>query len=111
MTYITIKKGGKQYRALYCNTTFSRAFGLMLRRKQLALIELPFESKPLAGIHMLFMLFPLDIYWLDKQMKVISMRKNLKPFCYANAERPAKYVLEAPVGVLRLKIGDKITAA
>lgn len=109
---ITIKKGNKAIgKALYCNTMLSRAFGLMLRKKQIALIELPFESKSLAGIHMCFMLFSLDIYWLDRKMKVVSIRKNLKPFWCANAPKPAKYVLEAPSGFLKLKINDKIKAA
>lgn len=111
MAFITLKKGGRRIKALYCNTMLSRAFGLMFRRKQMALIELPFESKSLAGIHMCFMLFSLDIYWLDSKMKVIGIRKNLRPFWYANAPKPAKYVLEAPSGTLKLKIGDKVTAA
>lgn len=108
MAFITLKKGG---RALYCNTMLSRAFGLMFRRKQTALIELPYEGRALAGIHTFFMLFTLDIYWLDSTMKVVSVKKGLKPFRFANAAKPSKYVLEAPADCLKLKIGDKISLA
>lgn len=105
MAFITLKKGGK---ALYCNTMLSRAFGLMFRRKQTALIELPYEGRALAGIHTFFMLFTLDIYWLDSSMKVISVKKGLKPFRFANAPKPSKYVLEAPAGCLKLNTGERI---
>ncbi|MDI6737514.1 MAG: DUF192 domain-containing protein [Nanoarchaeota archaeon] len=106
---ITIKKGNKAIgKARCCNTALSRAFGLMMRKEQMALIELPYESRALSGIHTFLMLFTLDIYWLDKRMKVVAVKKGLKPCRYANAPKPAKYVLEAPSGFLKLKIGDRI---
>ena len=72
----------------------------MFRKKQMALLELPFESRTMADIHTLFMRFTLDLYWLDSKMKVISIKKQVKPFCYAPAEKKSKYILEAPSGLL-----------
>ena len=112
MALITIKKGNKTIgKALYCNSLFSRASGLMFRKKQMALLELPFESRTMADIHTLFMRFTLDLYWLDSKMKVISIKKQVKPFCYAPAEKKSKYILEAPSGLLKLKLNDRLSTA
>jgi len=109
---ITIKKGNKVLgKVLYCNSLLSRASGLMFRKKQMALIELPFESSTMADIHTLFMRFTLDLYWLDSKMRVISIKKQVKRFCYAHACKKSKYILEAPSGLLKLKLNDRLSTA
>ena len=109
---IIIKHKGKAIgKALYCNTLLSRAFGLMFRKKHIALIELPYESRIMADIHTLFMRFSLDLYWLDSKMRVISIKKQVKPFCYAHACKKSRYILEAPSGLLNLKHNDRLKTA
>lgn len=80
----------------------------MFREKQAALIELPFESLAMSVIHTFFMRFSIDIYWLDSRKKIIGVRKRLMPFSLAAPARPAKYILEAPAGKLKLKAGEKL---
>jgi uncharacterized protein len=49
------------------------------------------------SIHTFFMRFPIDAIFLDRDMRVLSLRANLKPWRMA-ASRRAKYVLELPAG-------------
>ncbi len=86
---------------------WNKAKGLMFRR------ELPegrgllmvFEKENEPGIWMLGMRFPIDLIFLNAQMQVIDIRKNIKPMkinpkswkVYFPKE-PAKYVLEVRAG-------------
>tara|TARA_Y100000310_G_scaffold344708_1_gene458937 strand:- start:1231 stop:1569 length:339 start_codon:yes stop_codon:yes gene_type:complete len=92
-----------------CETILSRALGLMLTTKGNALLVAKRESVHGSSIHMFFMLRSLDIAWLDKDMKVVDIAKNVKPFtAYLAPKRKAKYVLELEVGSLNVKEGDKL---
>ncbi len=51
------------------------------------------------SIHMFCMQMPLDILFLDRDNRVISVRENLKPWRLA-AEWKAKTVVELPVGAV-----------
>lgn len=109
MKTVKIKKRGKALcTAFLFDTMLTRSTGLMFRKKSFALIALAFESKQLAGIHTCFMRFTLDLFWLDKNRKVISIAKGVKPFRIANPAKPAKYILEAPAGKITLKTGEKL---
>ena len=93
-------------KAKMADSFFLRLLGLMFRKsigKNEALI---FKSAP--SIHTFFMRFPIDIVFLDKNMKVIRICENLSPwravFCFGSAftvELPPHRVLERP-----LNIGD-----
>lgn len=57
---------------------------------------------------------PLDIIYVDENMKVVSIQKNAQPFDETSlpSEEPAKYVLEVNAGLSdlwQLQKGDKIT--
>lgn len=80
----------------------------MFRKKQMALIELPAESLSMSAIHTFFMRFPIDVYWLDSNKKVVAVKKNVKPYSLAKPQKPAKYIFEAPAGKLRLKTGKRL---
>ena len=61
-------------------------------------------------IHMLFVFFPLDIIWLDKNKKVVDIHKNVKPFTFAAPKKPAKYIIELPCGISsNIKINDEVS--
>ena len=51
----------------------------MFRKKVEGLI-FKFPRKVQADLHMLFVFFPLDIIFLDENMKVIKVLKRVKPF-------------------------------
>jgi uncharacterized membrane protein (UPF0127 family) len=58
---------------------------------------------PESGYHpfwMKDMLFPIDIIWIDENLEVIAIDKNIRPNTYPQTfrpPRPAKYVLETNV--------------
>jgi uncharacterized protein len=53
--------------------------------------------KPGGSIHMFFMRFPIDAVFLDRDLRVLRVATDLKPWRMA-AKRGAKAVLELPVG-------------
>lgn len=95
-----------------CNTFLKKFKGLMFSLKPKCLLFiLKKESILNASIHMMFVFFPIDIFWLDKEMKIIDFKLNVKPFTFGHYPKAAaKYILEMPVSELKgLKLGDKFS--
>lgn len=68
-----------------------------------------FDREVRADIHMLFVFFPIDVLFLDKNQRVVDIKKSFKQFTYYKPKAKAKYVVELPVGRLNdTLIGDKI---
>lgn len=85
------------------NTPWQRMKGLMFEKKELfdyALVfSLPKESIMQASIHMIFVFFPIDIVFLDKNKKVVEIANNIKPFTPNYApKKPAKFLIELQAG-------------
>lgn len=63
------------------------------------------------SIHTFFVRFPLDLVFLDNEMKILSLVENLKPFSFSPIVWRAKHVLEMPAGSIKkssLKTGDSV---
>ena len=60
-----------------------------------------------SSIHTMFMLFEIDVYFLDEN-KTVFEKTSLKPWRFYKPKKQAKYILETKKGLLKLKIGDKI---
>lgn len=102
--FVIIKK------AKLCKSMFCKAIGLMFRSKKpdCGLVFI-FNKELRADLHMLFVFFPIDVLFLDKDKKVVDIKKNFKPFGYYAPKAKAQYVVELPVGVLKnTVVGDKI---
>ncbi len=62
----------------------------------------PKEGIEYSSIHMLFMRFPIDVLWLDTQMKVVDIARNIPPASLLKPgtwkiyrpKKDAKYVIE-----------------
>ena len=58
--------------------------------------------------------FPIDIIWLDENLKVVYIKKDARPESYPDvygSEKKAKYVLEVSSGFSEknnLKVGDGV---
>jgi uncharacterized protein len=66
--------------------------------------------RPTFSIHTAFVRFPIDAIFLDKDMEVVSVAHQLKPWRIAGA-RKAKAVLELAAGECRrlgVKPGDRL---
>lgn len=68
-----------------------------------------FEKEDFYGIWMKDMLFSIDIVWINSEKEIIYIERNVSPDTYPEVFTPpvvAKYVLETPVNLLNLKLGD-----
>jgi uncharacterized protein len=99
----------------HAKSFFSRMQGLMLCRKPKTLvIEASKSGIEPCSIHMFFMLFPIDVIWVDELGVVVDTYESAKPFSLRifSPELAAKYVIEAPVGTIKsskTKKGDNIS--
>ncbi len=98
------------------DTFGGRLRGLMLSEKGDAVLACSRESVADATIHMMFMLYPIDVVWADSSMNVVDTARAepfnpLKPRTirvYAPG-KPAKYVIELGKGGMGgTKAGDKV---
>ena len=97
-------------RCVLADTALARMKGLLGRR------ELPSGEgillKPASSVHMAFMRFPIDAVFLDRDMRVVKVAPDLRPW-RAAASRGAKSVLEIPAGEASrrgLSVGDRLIA-
>ena len=66
--------------------------------------------RPASSIHTFFMRFPIDAVWLDRNLVVVGVTRDIAPWRTA-AQRGARAVLELPAGeaaALGLEPGDRL---
>src|SRR5438309_6733685 len=66
---------------------------------------------PCHGVHTLGMGFPIDVVYLDHQMRVIHVQPELQPWRFAPVRRRATSVLELPshtAAQTKTAVGEKI---
>jgi len=77
---------------IVCKSFFSQARGLMFRKKHNLVMVLPKERR--IGLHNFFVFYPIDVLILDKDMKIIEIKRNFRPFTFWNSKEKGKYVVE-----------------
>lgn len=97
-------------RCVLADTALARMKGLLGKR------DLPSGSgillKPASSVHMAFMRFAIDAVFLDRELRVVKVAADLKPWRMAGS-RGAKSVLEIPAGEAArrgLSVGDRLVA-
>lgn len=60
--------------------------------------------KPCNSIHCFFMKFPIDVAFVDKDLKVIRVIPGMKPFSASPIVLGAKFVIETNAGDLNGKL-------
>ena len=68
--------------------------------------------KPASSVHMAFMRFPIDAVFLDRELRVLKVASDLRPWRAAGS-RGAKAVLEIPAGEAERRgvtVGDRLVA-
>lgn len=89
---------------------FSRMKGLMFST------SLPdcdgFLISPCNSIHTFFMLYPIDVIFLDKDFKIVKVIYDLSPWRMTWVYFKARHVLEMKAGTLEknLRAGDAVEA-
>ncbi|MBS3105537.1 DUF192 domain-containing protein [Candidatus Woesearchaeota archaeon] len=99
--------------ASLCNDIFSKFIGLMLskKNKKKALI-LKFAGERIISLHMLFVFYPIDVLFLDKNKIVVDKKENFKPFRFYKSRKRAMYAVELPRGTIKktkTETGDRIS--
>ena len=89
-----------------CRSPWSKATGLMFSKPRKMLFE--FSKPRRISLHMLFVFYPIDVYFLDKELQVIEIKRDFKPFTTHKSKQRCTYVLETPFKSLLLQIGDKL---
>ena len=89
---------------------FSRFKGLMLETKQDYALIFVLEKETIIGasIHMMFVFFPIDIIYLNKDKKVIKIMKRILPFTLFITPVKCKYIIELK-NSKTLQLNDKIS--
>ncbi|MBW2996382.1 DUF192 domain-containing protein [Candidatus Woesearchaeota archaeon] len=78
------------------NSVFGKARGLMFSRKKNLMFV--FDEEKRISLHMFFVFFPIDVLFLDKDKKIVEIKKNFKPFTFYKSKEKAKYVVEIAIG-------------
>jgi uncharacterized membrane protein (UPF0127 family) len=99
-------------RFILCTSFFSKLKGLMFTKssslKKHSLI-FQFKFSTPQSIHMFFVFYPIDVVFLDKNRKVVDIKKGLKPFGIYDSWKSSVYVLELPEHTIkssRTELGD-----
>ena len=111
MQTVTIFAPNGEIQSEYANSFFARFCGLMGRKNLPQGKGMIFDAT--NSIHMLFMRFAIDAVFLDKNGKILSIHKSLKPWIGFAICTKAYYVIELGAEEaerLGFKIGEKIKA-
>lgn len=97
----------------YTKNIFSQMLGLMLHKSIPGDFALIFVLKRpgTVGVHMLFMLFPIDVIFLDEDKKILGTA-TLKPWIGHKRMKRVKYIIEMNQGTVErfnLMPGEQLT--
>ena len=106
----TTKKSIIAKNAELCKNIFSKSLGLMFSIKPNPLIFI-FKKEKIIPLHMLFVFYPIDVLFLDKNKVVAEIKESLMPFSVYTPKKKALYIIELPQGAIKKSktaLGDKI---
>ena len=95
-----------------CNTLFSKFKGLMFTANNKQSLIFVFDDESRVSLHMLFVFYPIDVLFLDKNKIVVDRKENFLPFTFYRSKKKCRYVIELPVGKIKnskTKIRDVIS--
>lgn len=81
----------------------ARVRGLMMKKEPQTLVLVsPQHSIADSSIHMWFMRQHIDVIWLNRDLEVVDLHEDAKPWAFRifRPKRSAKYVVECPVGTI-----------
>lgn len=91
------------------NTFFTRLRGLIGRRR-LAPAE-ALWLRPCNGVHTWWMHYAIDVIFLDRELRIVKLVENMRPFRLTAPHREARSVLEMSahsISRANLKVGDQL---
>ena len=70
-----------------------------------------FDKEKIVLLHMLFVFYPIDVLFLDRNKVVVEIKERFIPFAFYTPKRKAQYIIEIPVKTIKktkTRLGDKI---
>lgn len=95
--FITIDK--KRYDLEYCNTFFKRFKGLMFKKNIDKILCFP----KCNSIHTCFMFNSIDVIMTDKNLKILYIYKNVKPWKFILPKKDVYYTFEFKSNLYKIK--------
>ena len=77
---------------LFCRTLPAQLRGLMFRKKQNVIMVFDKEQK--ISLHNFFVFYPIDVLVVNKNMEIVEIKRQFKPFSFWNPAKKGKYVIE-----------------
>ena len=91
---------------------FLKALGLMFSRPlNDKCLVLRFKSEKIRPLHMFFVLYAIDVLFLDKDLRVVEIKENFKPFSFYFPKNKAMFIIEVPLSIAKkasVEIGDVV---
>lgn len=91
------------------NTFLTRLRGLMFRRRLSPTVAL--WIRPCNGVHTFWMFFAIDVLFLDRELRVVKLVENMRPFRLTRPHLAARSVIEMAAHTIakaKLKVGDQL---
>lgn len=113
-SFVIIIKHGPTGRRLadrveLANTFFKRLRGLMFRRRLAP--DQALWLRPCNGVHTFWMLFAIDVIFLDRELRIVRLVENMRPFRVTRPHLAARSVLEMAahsISSAGLRVGDRL---
>jgi uncharacterized protein len=77
---------------MLCESLLSKASGLMFSKRKNLVFVFPYER--IVPLHMMFVFFPIDVLFLDKNKKVVEIKRDFGPWRFYTPKKKAMYVIE-----------------
>ena len=96
--------------AAICRNIIAKSLGLMFALKPKTLVFI-FKKEKIIQLHMLFVFYPIDVLFLNKNKVVVETKEALMPFSFYTPKKKALYIIELPQGTIKktkTALGDKM---
>ncbi len=96
---------------VFCRTPWHKACGLMFTQKMEKPLLFVFGRERMWGLHMLFVFYPIDVIFLDREKKVVDLKEDFRPWAFCTPRQPCLYIIEVPRGTIKrskTSLGDRI---
>ena len=83
----------------------------MFSKKNFTPLIFVFKKEKIIPLHMLFVFFPIDVLFLDKDRKVVELKEKFMPFAFYTPKYKALYIIELPSGIIKktkTRVGDNL---
>jgi len=91
-----------------CESILCKTIGLIgTSKKQKKTLLFVFNNERIIDLHMFFVFYKIDVVFLDKNKKVVEIKKSFRPFTVYISKKKAMYVVEGGEGMVKkTKVGD-----